>query len=105
VNPGFLPAGEFGLTYGPNTWNVEEVMAQLACPPKMMLGFVIRRCAVALGHSPTAAELAEWANNQRDTRGRYKIFGRAITVEDARVIMKHPGRLVTVRGAWPGVAA
>jgi hypothetical protein len=105
VNPGFLPAGEFGLTNSPYTWNVEEVMAQRVCPPKMMLGFVIRRCAVALGHSPSPAELAEWANNQRDTRGRYKIFGRAITVEDARVIMKNPGRLVTVRGAWPGVAA
>jgi hypothetical protein len=69
---------------------------------KIMLGFIIRRCAVALGHQPTAAELAEWANNQRDAQGRYRIFGRAITVEDARVIMKHPGRLVTVRGTWPG---
>jgi hypothetical protein len=80
-------------------------MGQRSYPLKMMLGFVIRRCAVALGHPPTPAELAEWANNQRDPRGRYKIFGRPISVEDARVIMKHPGRLVTVRGAWPGATA
>jgi len=71
----------------------------------MMLGFVIRRCAVALGHPPTPAELAEWANNQRDPRGAYRIFGRAITADEARVILKNPGRLVTVRGAWPGAAA
>ena len=65
---------------------------------RMMLGFVVRRCAVALGHAPTASELAQWANNQRDARGRYRIFGRAITAEQARVILQNPGRLVTVRG-------
>ena len=69
---------------------------------RIMLGFVVRRCAVALGHTPAPAELVEWANNQRDARGRYRIFGRAITVEDAKVILRHPGRLVTVRpgGLW-----
>ena len=65
--------------------------------PKIMLGFVVRQCAVALGHPPTPAELAEWANNQRDRFGRYRIFGRPISVEDAHVILRHPGRLVTVR--------
>jgi hypothetical protein len=74
-------------------------MAQRVYPPKMMLGFVVRRCAVALGHDPTPAELAEWANNQRDPRGRYRVFGREISVEDARVIMKNLGRLVTIRGS------
>jgi hypothetical protein len=68
----------------------------------MMLGFVVRRCAVALGRQPTPAELAEWANNQRDALGRYRVFGRAITPRDAEVILKHPGRLVSVRGAQPG---
>lgn len=68
----------------------------------MMLGFVVRRCAVALGHRPSAAELAVWANNQRDALGRYRIFGREISVEDARIIMKHPGRLVTVRNQRSG---
>ena len=43
---------------------------------RIMLGFVVRQCAVALGHAPSATELAEWANNQRDSRGRYRIFGR-----------------------------
>ena len=62
-----------------------------------MLGFVVRQCAVALGHPPTAAELVEWANNQRDSRGRYRIFGRAIDLDEAQVILRNPGRLVTVR--------
>ena len=66
-------------------------------PLKVMLGFVVRQCAVALGHAPTPQELADWANEQRDARGRYRIFGRAITAADARVILRHPGRLVTVR--------
>ena len=66
-------------------------------PPKIMLGFVVRQCAVALGHPPTADELAAWANAQRDARGRYRIFGREISAEDAAVMLRHPGRLVTVR--------
>jgi hypothetical protein len=75
-------------------------------PVRIMLGFVVRRCAVALGHPPNADELAEWANSQLDARGRYRIFGRPITTEDARVILRHPGRLVTVRpGARWGMAS
>jgi hypothetical protein len=70
-------------------------------PEKMMLGFVVRQCAVALGHAPTPAELAEWANNQRDGRRRYCIFGRAISVDEARIILRHPGRPVTVRVGGP----
>ena len=62
-----------------------------------MLGFVVRQCAVALGHPPTAKELVEWANNQRDSRGRYRIFGRPIDLDEAQVILRNPGRLVTVR--------
>ena len=69
--------------------------------PKMMLGFVVRQCAVALGHAPSAEELVEWANNQGAGRARYCLFGRAITVSDARVILRHPGRPVTVRSAGP----
>ena len=70
----------------------------------MMLGFVVRQCAVALGHAPTAVELAEWANEQRDEHGRYRIFGRAITADEASVVLRHPGRLVTVRPGprWAG---
>ena len=66
-------------------------------PLRIMLGFVVRQCAIALGHAPTAVELARWANEQRDVRGRYRIFGRAIGVDEARVILRHTGRLVTVR--------
>ena len=78
-------------------------------PLRIMLGFVVRQCAVALGHAPSADELAAWANEQRDERGEYCIFGRAISADDARVILKHPSRLVTVRpGArwhFPGLVA
>jgi hypothetical protein len=70
-------------------------------PPKMMLGFVVRQCAVALGHAPTPEEFAEWANNHGEGRGRYCLFGRPITVAEARVILRHPGRPVTVRSARP----
>ena len=71
--------------------------------PKVMLGFLVRQCAVALGRQPSPAELCEWANNQRDNRGQYRLFGRQITVEDAALILKHPGRLVSVRPGprWP----
>ncbi len=78
-------------------------------PLRIMLGFVVRQCAVALGHTPTPDELAEWANEQHDERGRYCIFGRAISIEEARVILKHPSRLVTVRPGprwhFPGLVA
>jgi hypothetical protein len=66
-------------------------------PLRIMLGFVVRQCAVALGHTPTPEELVQWANEQCDERGRYCIFGRAISIDEARVILKHPSRLVTVR--------
>ena len=66
-------------------------------PGRLMLGFVIRECAVALGHAPTPRELADWANHQQDARGEFCLFGREITREEARVILKHPGREVTVR--------
>lgn len=64
---------------------------------KMMLGFVVRECTVALGHAPSPAELAEWANHQQDDRGEFCLFGRAITAAEARVILAHPGRPVSVR--------
>jgi len=66
-------------------------------PLRIMLGFVVRQCAVALGHAPSPEELAEWANEQRDERGRHCIFGRAISADEARIILKHPSRMVTVR--------
>jgi len=64
---------------------------------RIMLGFVVRQCARGIGHLPRPEELADWANNQRDERGRYHIFGRPISTEEARIILRHPDRLVTVR--------
>ena len=72
-------------------------MAETCEPLRIMLGFVVRQCARRLGHPPQPEELAEWANNQRDERGCYRIFGRPISPEEARIILRHPERLVTVR--------
>jgi hypothetical protein len=82
-------------------------MAAEAQAFRIMLGFVVRQCARAVGHPPSPEELAAWANDQRDERGRYNIFGRAITADEARVIMRHPSRLVTVRSGprWAFAAA
>jgi hypothetical protein len=64
--------------------------------PKMMLGFVVRRCTVALGRRPTAAEFANWANG-----GSMRLFGRPITEDEAALILRHQARLVTAKGATP----
>jgi len=82
-------------------------MAAGAQPLRIMLGFVVRQCARVVGHAPSPEELAAWANEQRDERGCYAIFGRAITADEARVILRHPSRLVTVRPGprWAFAAA
>lgn len=69
--------------------------------PKMMIAFVIRRCTVALGHTPDAKEFAAWANNQVNGRRRYCLFGRPISELEARVILKHQARLVSAKSAHP----
>jgi len=67
--------------------------------PKMMLGFVVRRCAVDLGHSPNAAELAAWANNHSEHGRPHCLFGHPITEREAGVILKHQARLVSAKSA------
>lgn len=100
-----------GLTVARDAWdNARRAMHHPPPEPlRIMLGFVVRQCAVALGHPPRPDEFAEWANNQDDPDGesRYHIFGRPISVDEARVIMRHPGRLVTVRPGprWQRAAA
>ena len=64
---------------------------------RMALGFVVRQCTIDIGHVPTPRELAQWANHQLDHRGEYRLFGRAISSAEAEVILRHPGREVTVR--------
>lgn len=68
--------------------------------PKMMIGFVVRRCAVEVGHQPSPEEFAAWANGDNSGGGR-SLFGRPITVDEARVILRHRGRVVTARSASP----
>ncbi len=63
----------------------------------MMLGFVVRRCARELGHPPTPEEFAAWANNQEQDGKNYHLFGRAISASAAEIMLRHPGRVVTVR--------
>ena len=67
--------------------------------PKISLGFIVRRCTLALGHQPSAGEFRKWA----DTAGEQgmAIFGRPITVQEAETILSHQGRPVTVRSAEP----
>ena len=69
-------------------------MSRNAPLPKMMLGFVVRRCTVELGHRPTPAEFAAWANG-----GAAHLFGRPISEAEAAVILRHQARLVSARSA------
>jgi hypothetical protein len=62
--------------------------------PRMMIGFVVRRCAVELGHAPTPEEFAAWAN-----AGDACLFGRPISASEAGVILRHQARLVTAKSA------
>jgi hypothetical protein len=69
--------------------------------PKMMIAFVVRRCAVEVGHQPSAEEFAAWANSHNDGGRNRKLFGRPITADEARVILRHLARVVTARSASP----
>ena len=62
----------------------------------MMLGFVVRQCAIELGHEPDASELTEWANYRRGFDGYYRVFGRSISLEEAEVILRNPDRVVAI---------
>ena len=63
---------------------------------KMMLGFIVRRCAADIGHKPSPGEFAEWANGQGRNGKRFCLFGKEISASTARVMFSQPGRLVTV---------
>jgi hypothetical protein len=82
-------------------------MKRLAMPsglsalPKMMLGFVVRRCTVAVGHEPSPEEFADWANTQQEGDRIFCLFGRPISIQEAHLILRHPGRPVTARNAAP----
>jgi hypothetical protein len=65
-------------------------------PNKMMLGFIVRRCAADLGHTPTADEFAAWANGHGRNGYSYCLFGKAISAAAAKVMLSQPGRLVTI---------
>ena len=78
-----------------------QLVHPMAAPrlPKMMIGFVVRRCAVDLGHPPSPAEFALWANAGagRDVH----LFGRPISEAEAGLILRHQARLVSAASAAP----
>ena len=63
---------------------------------KMMLGFIVRRCAADIGHTPTPDEFAKWANGHHEHGNRLCLFGKAISASHAKVMFGQPGRLVSV---------
>ena len=67
----------------------------------MMIGFVVRRCTVAMGREPTPEEFAAWANHYREGKREVCLFGRPITTAEARIILRHRARAVTARSARP----
>lgn len=66
---------------------------------KMMLGFIVRRCAADIGHTPTPDEFAKWANGHNTHGNRFCLFGKQISPSDAKVMFSQPGREVTVSPA------
>jgi hypothetical protein len=75
------------MVAGQNTKNGEA---------KMMLGFIVRRCAAELGHTPSPDEFAAWANRQKQNGKSYCLFGKEISSSVAKVMFSQPGRMVTV---------
>jgi len=65
--------------------------------PKMMLGFIVRRCAADLGHTPTPDEFAARANGTSRNGEGHCLFGKPISANIAQIMFRQPGRLVTVR--------
>ena len=63
---------------------------------KMMLGFIVRRCAADIGHPPSPDEFAKWANGDKLKGSRFCLFGQEISPTAAKVMFSQPGRLVTV---------
>jgi hypothetical protein len=63
---------------------------------KRMLGFIVRRCAADIGHTPTPDEFAKWANGHHEHGKRLCLFGKAISASHAKVMFGQPGRLVSV---------
>jgi hypothetical protein len=65
--------------------------------PKMALGFVVRQCTKAIGHTPSPREFRDWANKAGNEDSA--IFGRHITEDEAAVILRNLARPVTARDA------
>ena len=63
---------------------------------KMMLGFIVRRCAADIGHPPSPAEFASWANGWARNGKHLCLFGKEISPAIAKVMFSQPGRMVTV---------
>ena len=73
-----------------------EARATKNAESKMMLGFIVRRCAADIGHTPTPDEFAKWANGFHHHGKRLCLFGKEISASHAKVMFTQPGRLVSV---------
>jgi len=62
----------------------------------MMLGFIVRRCAADIGHTPTPEEFAKWANGYHRQGKRLCLFGKELSASHAKLMFSQPGRLVSV---------
>ncbi len=75
---------------------MSEARKLAASESKVMLGFIVRRCAADLGHVPSPGEFATWANGQSQNGKRFCLFGKEISPAAAKLMFSQPGRLVTV---------
>jgi hypothetical protein len=73
-----------------------ELRSIRSAESKMMLGFIVRRCAAEIGHAPTPVEFAKWANGHYQSGKRFCLFGKEISPTVAKIMFSQPGRLVTV---------
>jgi hypothetical protein len=58
----------------------------------MMLGFIVRRCAADIGHTPTPDEFAAWANGEPKWQG-YCLFG-SLSRLPSQIMFRQPAGLL-----------
>src|SRR5437667_411893 len=91
----------------PRARNMEQNPRMSARPEaaRIMLGFVVRQCAVALGHAPTPEELASWANEQGDVLVAGQQLGAGPGGGEAARALAAAGVIAVVAGSFaPGFA-
>ena len=57
---------------------------------KMMLGFIVRRCAADMGHTPSPGEFAEWANGQGHNGRRFCLSAKKFPPQPQKLCLANP---------------